>query len=138
MRRTNPSARQTRQPDLRQSIRLMQSATSSASHTGANASQGLSSMQHPAWLPVSWPPWMTYRIGLAMARRGHLTLATSRPVERAYKLTLAHGYNFTGWLSVVNFWIWLVGLPTYGEVPEENLLHFFWHWSAGLSEICCR
>ena len=80
------------------------------------------------------------------ARRGYLTLASSRPsqlarflsrlqpdqpVERAYKHIPAHDYNFTGWMSVVNFWSWLVGLSTCGEVPEEKLLHFFWHWSAG-------
>ena len=65
MRRADPSARQTRQPDLRQSIRLMQSAT------------------HTARLPVSRPAWMTYRIGLAMTRRGYLTLASSRPSQLA-------------------------------------------------------
>ena len=127
MGRADPSARQTRQPDLQQSIRLMQSAT------------------HTARLPVSRPAWMTYRKGLAMARRGYLTLASSRlsqlarflsshmelvveiykvqvifasrqlqadqPVERASKLIQAHP---RGWLSVVNFWSWLVGLPTCG------------------------
>ena len=153
MRRADPSARQTRQPDLRQSIRLMQSAT------------------HTARLPVSRPAWMTYRKGLAMARRGYLTLASSRPsqlagflnsrwwsrsrrvqrvqvifgsrqlqpdqpVERAYKLILAAGCP----------------LSTFGA---GNLLSFFWHRSAGsgrawvrpcrflrgtprLSEVCCR
>ena len=65
MRRADPSARQTRQPDLQQSIRLMQSAT------------------HTARLPVSRPAWMTYRIGLAMARRGYLTVASSRPSQLA-------------------------------------------------------
>ena len=106
-----------------------------------------------------------------MARRGYLTLASTRPSqlarflsshmalvveiykgtagtghfrirqlqpdqpdELAYKLILAHGYNFTGWLSVVNFWSWLVGQPTCGEVPEENLLHFFWHCIGGSEE----
>ena len=129
---SSPSARQTRQPDLRQIIRLMQSATPTASHTGSHASQGCSSMQHTARLPVSRPAWMTYRMGMAMARRGYLTLASSRrdssvqqvqvifesrqlqpdqPVERSYKLILEHDYNFTGWLSVVNFWSWLAGLP---------------------------
>ena len=65
MRRGDPSARQTRQPDLQQSIRLMQSAT------------------HTARLPVSRPAWMTYRIGMALARRGYLTLASSRPSQLA-------------------------------------------------------
>ena len=83
MRRADPSARQTRQPDLQQSIRLMQLATPSASHAGSHASQGSSSMQHTARLPVSRPTWMTYRIGLAMARRGYLTLASSRPSQLA-------------------------------------------------------
>ena len=49
-------------------------------------------------------------------------LQPDQPDELAYKLILAHGYNFTGWLSVVNFWSWLVGQPKCGEVPEENLL----------------
>ena len=65
MRGADPSARQTRHPDLQQSIRLMQSAT------------------HTTRLPVSRPAWMTYRIGLAMARRGYLTLASSRPSQLA-------------------------------------------------------
>ena len=71
MRRAEPSAtaRQTRQPDLQQSIQLMQSAT------------------HTARLPVSRPAWMTYRIGLAVARRGYLTVASSRPSQLAQFLS---------------------------------------------------
>ena len=53
------------QPDLRQSIRLMQSTTQAAR------------------LPVSRPAWMTYCIGLPMARAGYLTLASSRPSQLA-------------------------------------------------------
>ena len=41
-----------------------------ASHTGCHASQGLSSTQHSARLPVTRPEWMTYRRGLATACRG--------------------------------------------------------------------
>ena len=90
MRSADPSARQTRQPDLRQSIRLMQSATLSASHTGSHASQGSSSMQHIARLPVSRPAWMTYCIGLAMARRGCLTLASARPSLQLARFLSSH------------------------------------------------
>ena len=169
MQRADPSARQTRQSDLRQSIRLMQSATPSASHRGSHASQGLSSMQHTARLPVSRPAWLPHRSGTGAQRifdvgvnqaltagtilsshmalvveiyegtagTGHFRirqLQPDQPDELAYKLILAHDYNFTGWLSVVNCWSWLVGLPTCGEVPEENLLHFFWHCIGGSEE----
>ena len=90
----------TPQPD-RHASQSGSSATPSASHTGSHASQGLSSMQHPARLPVSRPAWMTYRVGLAMARRGHLTLAPSRPSHLAGFLTCQKAlvveiYNGTG------------------------------------------
>ena len=66
-----------------------------ASHTGCHASQGLSSTQHSARLPVTRPE-RTYRRGLATASRG----CWRHPGPRTM-------------------------CP--GEVPEENLLHFFWH-----------
>ena len=76
---------------------------------------------------------MTYRMGLAMARRGYLKLASSRPSQLAgflsshmalvveiYKGTAGTGHFWIpttpieraykahprGWLSVVNFWSW--------------------------------
>ena len=63
--------------------------------------------------------------GRDLQRRRSLVDPDNQPVEHAYKLIRAHDYNFTGRLSVVNFWSWLVGLRTCGELTAENLLHFF-------------